>query len=71
VHNTLVSIFNVGGCDFRARNKTETLEWNISGYKRPCYIQLVSKNVALSGTSNFPKAELREPYWDGYDSAVN
>jgi long-chain acyl-CoA synthetase len=45
-------------------------EW-IAGYKVPKSIELRSEPLPLSGAMKVLKRELRAPYWEGHDRAVN
>jgi long-chain acyl-CoA synthetase len=45
-------------------------EW-IAGYKVPKSIEVRSEPLPLSGAMKVLKRELRAPYWEGHDRAVN
>lgn len=43
----------------------------IAGYKVPKSVEFRSEHIPLSGALKPLKLELRKPYWEGHDSAVN
>jgi long-chain acyl-CoA synthetase len=49
---------------------THTREW-IAGYKVPKSVEFRSEPLPLSGAMKVLKRELRAPYWEGKDRAVN
>jgi len=59
------------GAEVSADEIIEHARASIAGYKIPKSVEFRSESLPLSGAMKVLKRELRAPYWEGHDRAVN